>query len=119
MLEHQIIDYRKKIVALCYSPDFEAKKEAFLSGAAVEFLTQMDGFLSRNGGPFLMGNVATLPDFLLHEMVDLTKAISPGISVPFGWVNIFMASFESLPGVIATHLRNAGLPFNNVMASFK
>jgi glutathione S-transferase len=129
MLEGFVGDFRSALVKLVYGTskeDFPKAQEAFLADKATPFVNAIEGYLARNGGPFLVGAGLTLPDFILFEMLDeLRHMIFPHpVGGPFAnqpFVQNFLNAYESIPALRAfmSSAAHVNVPFNGEEAAFR
>jgi glutathione S-transferase len=117
MVECQLEDFRKGFTSLCYSPDHDKLKPAYLNDLPGK-LKLFSDFLGSN--PYFAGSSLSYADFLVYEMLDQHKLFSPGCLDQYPNLKQFTERIEALPA-IAAYMRSDKFlkkPLNGRMAKF-
>jgi glutathione S-transferase len=96
VIENEICDFRSEFVPMCYSPDFDKLLPGYLETLPGK-LKRFSDFLGDH--KFFAGENLTHVDFLVYEMLDQHKLLEPGCLDPFGNLQNFIRSIESLENV--------------------
>merc|ERR1719225_934061 len=110
MMADESMDLRNGWVRLCYNPDFDNLKEAYLKGLASK-LERFSKFLGTK--PWFAGDSLTFVDFVMYELIDQHKDLVPDLLKPY-------TNLEALPKV-AEYMKSSSFmktPLNNKMAKF-
>ena len=117
MMADESMDLRNGWVRLCYNPDFENLKEAYLKGLTSK-LERFSKFLAAK--PWFAGDSLTFVDFVMYELIDQHKVLVPDLLKPYANLEAFQARLEALPKV-AEYMKSSSFmktPLNNKMAKF-
>ncbi|NXX36441.1 GSTM2 transferase, partial [Nicator chloris] len=98
MLENQLMDLRMNFARLCYSPDFEKLKPAFLEQLPKK-LQELSRFLGSR--PWFAGQKLTFVDFLAYDVLDQQRMFVPECPELKGNLAQFLQRFEALDKVSA------------------
>nr|ACO15225.1 Glutathione S-transferase Mu 3 [Caligus clemensi] len=118
LLAEQAMDFRNGIVHLSYNPNFESIKDNYLKSIKVK-LVEFSNFIGEN--PWFTGQSITFADFVLYELMDQHRILSPSLLDQFQNLKEFLDRFEKL-SPIATYMKSDRFirrPINNKMAAFK
>ncbi|NXI24635.1 GSTM2 transferase, partial [Sterrhoptilus dennistouni] len=117
VLENQLMDLRMNFARLCYSPDFEKLKPAFLEQLPKK-LQELSRFLGSR--PWFAGQKLTFVDFLMFDVLDQNRIFEPKCLEPFKNLKDFMERFGALEKVAAymKSSRFQKMPINNKMAKW-
>lgn len=74
MVEQEMTDFKNAFGKICYDPQFEDKKPAYLESLAKKIST-FDGYLG--AGPFVLGDKLTYVDFLVYEFFSQINKLAP------------------------------------------
>merc|ERR1711874_893995 len=105
------------LVRLCYNPDFDNLKEAYIKGMTSK-LERFSKFLASKS--WFAGDSLTFVDFVMYELIDQHKLLVPDCLKPYTNLEAFMSKFEALPKV-AEYMKSPRFmktPINNKMAKF-
>ncbi|KAM6295237.1 glutathione S-transferase 2-like [Aegotheles albertisi] len=102
LLENQIVDVRESFARLCYSPDFEKLKPAFLEQLPGK-LRELSRFLGSR--PWFAGQKITFVDFLAYDLLDQLRIFVPQCPELGGTLGQFIQRFEALEKV-SVYLRS-------------
>merc|ERR1711992_265045 len=105
------------LLRLCYNPDFDNLKEAYLKGLTSK-LERFSKFLADKS--WFAGDSLTFVDFVMYELIDQHKDLVPDLLKPYTNLEAFQAKFEALPKV-AEYMKSSSFmktPLNNKMAKF-
>ena len=117
MMADESMDFRNGWVRLCYNPDFDNLKEAYIKGMTSK-LERFSKFLASKS--WFAGDSLTFVDFVMYELIDQHKLLVPDCLKPYTNLEAFMAKFEALPKV-AEYMKSPRFmktPINNKMAKF-
>ena len=117
MMADESMDLRNGWVRLCYNPDFDNLKEAYLKGLASK-LERFSKFLADKA--WFAGDSLTFVDFVMYELIDQHKFLAPNCLKKFPNLEEYRTRFEELPK-IAEYMKSSGFmktPLNNKMAKF-
>ncbi|XP_049621768.1 glutathione S-transferase Mu 2-like [Suncus etruscus] len=103
MLENQTMDTRMQLAHICYSPDFEKLKPAYLEGLP-EKMKQYSQYLGKR--PWFAGDKLTYVDFLAYDVLDQNRLFVPTCLDAFPNLKDFMARFEGLKK-ISTYMKSS------------
>jgi len=118
LVQAEWADFNAPFVGMCYSPDFAAKKDGYLSDVLPTKLKRFSDFLGNR--PYFAGNNITFVDFLMYEALDQHKLLDPKCLENYKNLQDFVERIEKLDK-IAAYLKSAKYikyPLNNKMASF-
>lgn len=118
IMENQAMDFRNGLVRLCYGPDFEKNKEAYLKNV-VDMLDLFEKFLGDK--PWFAGNEITFVDFVMYELLDQHKLLDAKLLSSEKKLTAFLDRFEALPQIKA-YMATPGFmkrPVNNKSAHWK
>ncbi|NXX45710.1 GSTM2 transferase, partial [Tricholaema leucomelas] len=103
MLENQVVDLRMNFIRLCYSPDFEKLKPAYLEQLPGK-LQELSRFLGSR--KWFVGDKLTYVDFLAYDVLDQQRMFVPDCpELQGGNLGQFLQRFEAL-GKISAYLRS-------------
>ena len=111
------MDFRNGWVRLCYNPDFDNLKEAYIKGMTSK-LERFSKFLASKS--WFAGDSLTFVDFVMYELIDQHKDLAPNCLKKYENLESFMSRFEELPK-IAEYMKSSAFmksPLNNKMAKF-
>uniref|UniRef100_A0A8C8B1Q3 Glutathione S-transferase n=1 Tax=Otus sunia TaxID=257818 RepID=A0A8C8B1Q3_9STRI len=91
VLENQLMDLRMSFARLCYSPDFEKLKAAYLEQVPKK-LQELSRFLGSR--PWFAGQKLTFVDFLAYDVLDLHRMFAPECPELQGNLGQFLQRFE-------------------------
>ncbi|NXR60414.1 GSTM2 transferase, partial [Rhadina sibilatrix] len=74
LLENQLMDMRMSFIRLCYNPDFEKLKPAYLEQLPKK-LQELSRFLGSR--PWFAGQKLTFVDFLAYDVLDQQRMFVP------------------------------------------
>lgn len=114
-------DIRAPYVSLSYNPQFTILKEEFVEGTLTLALEELQSFIARHGGPYLLGAELTFADLIWYDLLEQFAVLAPGIVKSYPRLVTFCATIDALPQ-IAAYKQSPGFidrPFNNLSASFK
>merc|ERR1712066_871600 len=117
MMADESMDLRNGWVRLCYNPDFENLKDAYLKGLTSK-LDRFSNFLAKKS--WFAGDSLTFVDFVMYELMDQHKFLAPDLLKPYPNLEAFQARFEALPKV-SQYMKSSSFmktPLNNKMAKF-
>ncbi|CAN2391004.1 cellular detoxification of nitrogen compound [Pristimantis euphronides] len=117
MVENEAMDFRMRLVAISYNPEFEKLKGPYLEKLPT-FLARYSQFLGVR--PWFVGDKITFADFLMYDVLDQHRMLDPTCLQEFKNLQDFLARFEALPAVAAymTTPRFIKSPINGRMASW-
>ncbi|NXI38709.1 GSTM2 transferase, partial [Galbula dea] len=98
MLENHLMDLRLSFARLCYSPDFEKLKPAYLEQLPGK-LRELSRFLGSR--QWFVGNKLTFVDFLAYDILDQQRMFVPDCPELQGNLAQFLQRFEALDKVSA------------------
>ncbi|NWI35892.1 GSTM2 transferase, partial [Picathartes gymnocephalus] len=98
VLENQLMDLRMNFARLCYSPDFEKLKPAYLEQLPKK-LQELSRFLGSR--PWFAGQKLTFVDFLAYDVLDQQRMFVPECPELKGNLAQFLQRFEALDKVSA------------------
>ncbi|NXL75153.1 GSTM2 transferase, partial [Leptocoma aspasia] len=98
LLENQLMDLRMNFARLCYSPDFEKLKPAYLEQLPKK-LQELSRFLGSR--PWFAGQKLTFVDFLAYDVLDQQRMFLPECPELKGNLAQFLQRFEALDKVSA------------------
>ncbi|NXH48302.1 GSTM2 transferase, partial [Dicaeum eximium] len=98
LLENQLMDLRMNFARLCYSPDFEKLKPAYLEQLPKK-LQELSRFLGSR--PWFAGQKLTFVDFLAYDVLDQQRMFVPECPELKGNLAQFLQRFEALDKVSA------------------
>jgi len=114
-----ITDLGMEIVMLCYGPDFETKKGAYIAAlpTKVEKLSKLLG-----PGNYLCGDKIAFYDFLLFAVLERFLSLAPHCLSPHQNLTAFHKRIEALPAIAkyrsSPAFQRIKACFNNGYASF-
>ena len=117
MMADQSMDFRNGWVRLCYNADFSNLKATYLKSLP-ETLQRFSEFLGSK--KWFAGDSLTFVDFVMYELLDQHKLLSPNCLKEFENLKSFTERFEALPR-IAAYMKSDKFkkgPLNNKMAKF-
>merc|ERR1711874_274787 len=117
MMADESMDFRNGWVRLCYNPDFDNLKEAYLKGLTSK-LQRFSNFLATKS--WFAGDSLTFVDFVMYELIDQHKLLAPDCLKPYANLEAFQERFEALPKV-SQYMKSSSFmksPINNKMAKF-
>ena len=117
MMADESMDFRNGWVRLCYNPDFDNLKEAYLKGLTSK-LQRFSNFLATKS--WFAGDSLTFVDFVMYELIDQHKLLVPDCLKPYANLEAFQERFEALPKV-SQYMKSSSFmktPINNKMAKF-
>uniref|UniRef100_A0A674H6Z0 Glutathione S-transferase n=1 Tax=Taeniopygia guttata TaxID=59729 RepID=A0A674H6Z0_TAEGU len=98
LLENQLMDLRMSFARLCYSPDFEKLKPAYLEQLPQK-LQELSRFLGSR--PWFAGQKITFVDFLAYDVLDQQRMFVPECPELKGNLARFLQRFEALDKISA------------------
>ncbi|NXQ64501.1 GSTM2 transferase, partial [Anthoscopus minutus] len=98
LLENQLMDFGMSFARLCYSPDFEKLKPAYLEQLPKK-LQELSRFLGSR--PWFAGQKLTFVDFLAYDMLDQHCMFVPECPELKGNLAQFLQRFEALDKISA------------------
>ncbi|KAM6311272.1 glutathione S-transferase 2-like [Podargus strigoides] len=98
LLENQIMDLRMSFARLCYNPDIEKLKPAFLEQLPKK-LQELSRFLGSR--QWFAGDKITFVDFLAYDLLDQLLLFVPECPELKGSLGQFMQRFEALEKISA------------------
>ncbi|CAM9833809.1 unnamed protein product [Bubo scandiacus] len=98
VLQNQLVDLSRSFAQLCYSPDFEKLKAAYLEQVPKK-LQQLSRFLGSR--PWFAGQKLTFVDFLAYDVLDLHRMFAPECPELQGNLGQFLQRFEALEKISA------------------
>ncbi|XP_015505858.1 glutathione S-transferase 2 isoform X1 [Parus major] len=98
LLENQLMDLRMNFARICYSPDFEKLKPAYLEQLPKK-LQELSRFLGSR--PWFAGQKITYVDFLAYDVLDQQRMFVPECPELKGNLAQFLQRFEALDKVSA------------------
>ncbi|KAG8517703.1 Glutathione S-transferase Mu 1 [Galemys pyrenaicus] len=98
ILENQVIDTRRSLAWMCYSPDFEKLKPEYLKGLP-DTVKQYSQFLGKR--PWFAGDEITYVDFLAYDALDRLRIFQPTSLDAFPNLKDFIKRFEGLKNISA------------------
>ncbi|KAB7505579.1 Glutathione S-transferase Mu 3 [Armadillidium nasatum] len=115
ILENQIMDIRNGLVQLSYDPNFEKLKPKYLEAMPGK-LKLLSDFLGEN--KWFAGDNITFPDFIVYEILDHHRDLSPDILKDTPNLEKFMDRFEALEPIkkYMSSKKFLKSPINNKMA---
>lgn len=92
-------DIQRTIGELCYSPDYDdTMRREFLVKNARK-MRQLEAFLTKGGGPFVLGDRVTYVDFLVYEVLDVYRLLGPSsFKKDYPRHVEYLSSVAALPG---------------------
>ena len=117
MMAEESMDFRNGWVSLCYHPDFDNRKTAYLENLDKK-LAQFSAFLGKKS--WYAGETITFVDFVMYELIDQHRFLAPNCLKKFTNLEEYQTRFEELPK-IAEYMKSSGFmktPLNNKMAKF-
>ncbi|NXS71096.1 GSTM2 transferase, partial [Pandion haliaetus] len=93
MLENQIMDLRMSFARLCYNPNFEKLKPAYMEQLPGK-LQELSRFLGSR--PWFAGEKLTFVDFLAYDVLDQHRMFVPKCPELQGNLGLFLQRFEAL-----------------------
>ncbi|XP_068774588.1 glutathione S-transferase 2-like [Struthio camelus] len=102
LLENQVMDIRMGFARLCYDPNFEDLKPAYLEQLPGK-LRQLSNFLGAR--PWFAGDKLTYVDFLAYDLLDVLRMFVPRCLEQLGNLGAFLQRFEALQ-TVAAYLRS-------------
>ncbi|XP_025917248.1 glutathione S-transferase 2-like [Apteryx rowi] len=102
LLENQLMEMRLGFARLCYNPDFELLKPAYLEQLPAK-LQELSRFLGAR--PWFVGDKLTYVDFLAYDVLEQQRMFAPTCLEGPGNLRAFMRRFEALEKV-AAYLRS-------------
>jgi glutathione S-transferase len=118
MMEGEILDFRSRFSGLCYSPEFEGKKAAFLESLPC-YLERFEKFIG--GHKHAVGDNFTYIDILLYEYLDQHLCLDSTCLDKFDHLKKLHKSVGEIDSIkkFRDDSRCILRPLNNVHASFK
>ncbi|NWZ41211.1 GSTM2 transferase, partial [Brachypodius atriceps] len=98
VLENHLMDLRMNFARLCYNPDFEKLKPAYLEQLPKK-LQELSRFLGSR--PWFAGQKLTFVDFLAYDVLDQQRMFVPECPELKGNLAQFLQRFEALDKVSA------------------
>ncbi|XP_068516284.1 glutathione S-transferase 2 [Anas acuta] len=98
MLENQLMDLRMSFIRLCYNPDFEKLKPAYLEQLPGK-LRELSRFLGSRA--WFAGEKLTFVDFLAYDVLDQQRMFVPDCPELQGNLSQFLQRFEALEKIRA------------------
>lgn len=100
LAEMEAYDLQRAIGKLCYTTDGDDKARLnFLTDNAAK-MRQFEAFLTKGGGPFVLGDKVTYVDFLLYEALDVFRILGPSaFKRDYPRLVEYLSSVAALPGV--------------------
>ncbi|NXF86430.1 GSTM2 transferase, partial [Eubucco bourcierii] len=98
MLENHFTDFQIRIGDLCYSPDFEKLKPAYLEQLPKK-LQELSRFLGSR--KWFVGDKLTYVDFLAYDVLDQQRMFVPDCPELQGNLGQFLQRFEALEKISA------------------
>ncbi|NP_990421.1 glutathione S-transferase 2 [Gallus gallus] len=98
VLENHLMDLRMAFARLCYSPDFEKLKPAYLEQLPGK-LRQLSRFLGSRS--WFVGDKLTFVDFLAYDVLDQQRMFVPDCPELQGNLSQFLQRFEALEKISA------------------
>jgi len=117
MLGEQTMDFRNTIVRLAYNPEYAHKLPEWAKDSQHPMLTLFSTYLGQK--KWLMGDQLSWPDFVLYELLDQSRQMSPA-NHTFANLEDYCKRFKELPEIKA-YMGSADFiehPINNIQASF-
>ncbi|NXL94806.1 GSTM2 transferase, partial [Alectura lathami] len=96
--QNHLMDLRMMFARLCYDPDFEKLKPAYLEQLPGK-LRELSRFLGSR--PWFAGEKITFVDFLAYDVLDLQRMFVPNCPELQGNLSQFLQRFEALEKVAA------------------
>ncbi|XP_066838960.1 glutathione S-transferase 2 [Anser cygnoides] len=96
MLENHLMDLRLSFIRLCYNPDFEKLKPAYLEQLPGK-LRELSRFLGSRA--WFAGEKLTFIDFLAYDVLDQQRMFVPDCPELQGNLSQFLQRFEALEKV--------------------
>jgi len=118
MVQAEWADFMSQFTGMCYSPDFAAKKDGYLTGVLPTKLKRLSDFLGDR--PYFAGSNVTFVDFLMYEALDQHKMLEPTCLQNSKNLEGFVERIAKQEK-IAAFLKSPkyiNYPLNNKMASF-
>jgi len=117
ILESEINDFRREYVGMCYSPNFESLRGPYLEKLPAKLKLLSDFLGDRN---FFAGENITFPDFIVYEMLDQQKILSPSALNDFPSLQKFQEKVEGQKSIseFLNSSKNFKYPLNGPMATF-
>jgi len=118
MLAEEVIDWRKKIMGICYNPQFDELLKDVIATVMPDFTSKWEGYLSTK--KFLLGDKLTYADFCLYTLIDQANVMTNFLAKAPG-LSAYHANIRNLPAIKAylASDRFQARPINNLMARFK
>ncbi|KAM7539417.1 hypothetical protein Aperf_G00000053092 [Anoplocephala perfoliata] len=118
MLQNAILDFRSSFSGLCYNPDFDKLKGAFLKGLP-DSLKLFEEYLGKK--TWLTGDKISYPDFNLCELLNQLVKFKPSCLSKFPKLKAYLSRFENLPALKDYMASNEfkTRPCNNTAAKWK
>ncbi|NXN17101.1 GSTM2 transferase, partial [Indicator maculatus] len=98
MLQNHLMDFQMRIGDLCYSPDFEKLKPAYLEQLPGK-LRELSRFLGSH--KWFVGDKLTFVDFVAYDVLDQHRVLAPDCPELQGNLSQFLQRFEALPQISA------------------
>ncbi|KAM6108293.1 glutathione S-transferase 2-like [Pterocles gutturalis] len=98
LLENQMMDLLMSFARLCYSPDFEKQKPAYLEQLPGK-LQELRRFLGSRR--WFVGDKVTYVDFLAYNLLDILRVFAPECPELGGELGAFVKRFEALEKISA------------------
>ena len=119
MMEMIVYDLRNGFVRLCYNPNFDSMRAAYVKELKETKLPRFSRFLDKK--TWLCGDTLTYPDFHLYEMLDQHLLFEPSCLDGLDNLKAYHKRFAELPAIKAYIQSDRFLerPVNNPMASWK
>lgn len=117
LLESEINDFRREYVGMCYSRNFDDLKGPYLERLPAK-LKLLSDFLGDRS--YFAGENITFPDFIVYEMLDQHKVLSPTSLDNSPKLQQFLERIESHKAIseFLSSSKNFKYPLNGPMASF-
>ncbi|XP_052554132.1 glutathione S-transferase 2 isoform X2 [Tympanuchus pallidicinctus] len=98
MLENHLMDVRMAFARLCYNPDFEKLKPAYLEQLPGK-LRELSRFLGSR--PWFVGDKLTFIDFVAYDVLERLRMFTPDCPELQGNLGQFLQRFEALEKISA------------------
>ena len=117
MVAMEVNDLRSRFVGICYNPNFESLKPAYMERLVVS-LQRFNEFYG-NDKRWICGEHITFADFLLYEILSCQKALDSQVLKDFPRLESYCQSIEALPELQDFFKSTRfNVPLNNKVATF-